>query len=209
MAAVKFICPFRRLDIDKFDPNSKKDIISLFGNPCRNIYPNQVKLLFITGNGFVKTFKEEIKNYVSQNNVSLKILVVSCDNENEEYLKRMEVLCPQTNSYRNQILEELIPLLKEIIIESNCKKDAIQLRFYKDEYRYNFRIAKYDDGENIRTETWWNIQPFNRDAVDLSIMLHGESNIEEDTGDNVVGLLDQGFDFLWQKYKHTQHNFYN
>ena len=97
--------------------------------------------------------------------------------------------------------------MKKILKNTQIDPSKIQLRFFKDEYRYNYRIAKYVDEENVHLKCWWNIQPFNRDAVDLSIMLHGAYVSDLPSDGNVVTCLDDGFDYIFEKYKDTQYKF--
>lgn len=187
--------------------STPKDTLELFGNHLKKVYPKEVKLLFITGNGFFSFFKKDIIHYLSAPDTVLKILLVDYSEENTAYLNRMEEICPQKCSYRQQILEQSLPALKEILAVAQCDPDRIQLRFFKDEYRYNFRIAKYTDGNVIDTKCWWNVQPFNKDAVDLSIMLHGSYLSEEACDQNVIFALDKGFDDLFDQYKNTEYDF--
>lgn len=82
----------------------------------------------------------------------------------------------------------------------------IHIRFFKDEYRYNFRISKYcDEDNNVLGHCWLNIQPFNRDAVDMSIALNGEWDTYSE--DNFFAVLDEGFDRLWEKYEFSEFDF--
>lgn len=186
--------------------STHKDTIELFGNPYKNHFPKEVKLLFITGNGFLNHFKNEITTYLKNPNTTLKLLLVDISDDNIDYVKRMEAICPQKTSYKDQILNESLPALREIITETGAK-DRIKLRFFKDEYRYNYRVAKYVDDENVEIKCWWNVQPFNKDAVDLSIMLHGVCASDTPPDTNVVNYLDKGFDFIFDKYKNTEYKF--
>jgi hypothetical protein len=186
--------------------STHKDTIELFGNPYKNHFPKEVKLLFITGNGFLNHFKNEIITYLKNPTSKLKILLVDVSKSNIDFVERMEAICPQKTSYKDQIEKESLPALREIIAETGAK-DRIQLRFFKDEYRYNYRIAKYLDDENVEIKCWWNVQPFNKDAVDLSIMLHGVCNSDTPPDNNVVNYLDKGFDFIFDKYKNTEYKF--
>jgi hypothetical protein len=188
--------------------STPKDTLHLFGNRYTKKFPSEIKLLFISGNGFFKHFQEELLQCVKYSDCTVKILLLATDAENAAYAARAERLCPQETSYFDQVNGESIPRLKEVIgqLEEN-KKKQIKLRFYKDEYRYNFRIAKYCSGDDIAGKCWLNIQPFNRDAVDLSVGLDGEWTNESQSESNIFELLDQGFDQLWKDYEATEYKF--
>lgn len=180
--------------------SSVEDTLNLFGNGKINKYPSEIKLMFITGNGFFKTFKKDLIECLQNSDCSIKILLMSIDDDNKDYIDRCEFLCPQKPSYseqlRNETLFILIPLIKQY-------PDRIEIRYFKDEYRYNFRIAQYriKDGstDNI---CWLNIQPFNKDAIDLSVGLTGSWNdYSKNIEDNIFYQLDKGFDLIWDKYK--------
>lgn len=186
--------------------STKKDVIHLFGNPYTNEYPSEIKLLFISGNGFFRFFKKELLNCLQKSNCTVKILLLSTDISNQEYAQRMEKICPQKNSYFSQVNDESIPLLKSIVDQlDDDKKKQLKLRFYKDEYRYNYRISKYCSGDYVSGKCWLNIQPFNRDAIDVSIGLDGEWDNEISSNNNIFELLDIGFDQLWDEYKETEY----
>lgn len=188
--------------------SSKKDKRQLFGNSHIKKYPAEIKLLFISGNGFFKYFQNDLLNCLQSSNCSVKVLLLSTDPSNQAYIKRMEKLCPQETPYIQQVNDEAIPILQAIIDQlDEKKKKQIQLRFYKDEYRYNYRIAKYSTGESVYGKCWLNIQPFNRDAVDVSVGLNGEWDDEASSENNIFELLDTGFDCLWNEYEDTAYKF--
>lgn len=48
---------------------------------------------------------------------------------------------------------------------------------------------------------WLNIQPFNKDAVDLSVGLTGSwSSTDKNIQENMFYQSDKGFDLIWDKY---------
>lgn len=190
--------------------STSKDITELFGNRMRNEYPQEIKMMFISGNGFLKRFKKELIESVKKGNCIVKILIVDVSKSNEEYLKRMDQLCPQgDSSYRSQVEKETLPVLQSLINSlDESQKDMIKVRFYKDEYRYNFRISKYHlDQEYAFGRCWLNIQPFNKDAVDVSVALKGSWEPNNPQKNNIFDLLDNGFDSLWERYEDTEHKF--
>lgn len=187
--------------------STRIDDTKLFGSKILNSHPNEIKLLFISGNGFFERYQKHILSCISESDCYVKILLISTDHSNADYLKRMEDVCPQEPSYYKQVNEQSIPILKSIVDGlDDDKKDRLQLRFYKDEYRYNYRIAKYYYDDNIVGKCWLNVQPFNKDAIDLSVRLDGEWD-DNSSNKNVFSELDRGFDLLWDKYESTEYKF--
>ncbi len=178
--------------------STAEDIINLFGDAKTNKYPSEIKLMFITGDGFFKTFKNDIVECLQNSECNIKILLMSIY-DNNDYIKRCEEICPQEVPYLKQTTETTLPILNAI---SKRFPNRIEIRYYKDEYRYNFRIAKYriKDG-TFDNMCWLNIQPFNKDAVDLSVGLTGSwSSTDKNIQENMFYQLDKGFDLIWDKY---------
>lgn len=179
-----------------------EDTVNLFGNEKLKKYPSEIKLMFITGNGFFKTFEKDLVECLQNSDCSVKILLMSIDEENKDYIDRCEYLCPQKLPYSKQLTDETLVILNPLMQKFPGR---IEIRYFKDEYRYNFRIAQYriKDG-SCDNMCWLNIQPFSKDAIDLSIGLAGswndsDKNIEE----NIFYQLDKGFNLIWEKYKPT------
>lgn len=188
--------------------SSPADIRGLFGNPLLKKYPSEIKLMFISGNGFFLHFQKDLLKCLQNSNCTVKVLLLSTDPSNLDYARRMERICHQERTYFHQVDREAICLLQSVVDQlEERKKGQIQLRFYKDEYRYNFRIAKYCNGDEVSGKCWLNIQPLNRDAAELSIGLNGEWDDESSLKSNVFALLDDSFDQLWEDYAHTEHTF--
>jgi hypothetical protein len=185
--------------------STPKDTLYLFGNKLTKEYPAEIKILFISGSGFFEIFQKDLLDCLKNSNCTVKILLLSTDPSNKEYITRMEKLCPQDPTYDHQINGQAIPLLRSISERlGNNKKGQLKIRFYKDEYRYNFRIAKYCEGDDIVGKCWLNIQPFNRDAIDVSIGLNGGWNNSASSDNNIYALLDTGFDLIWDEYESTE-----
>ncbi|MCH5163582.1 MAG: DUF1643 domain-containing protein [Clostridiales bacterium] len=180
--------------------STSEDIINLFGDKKTNTYPSEVKIMFITGNGFFTKFKKDIIECLQNSDCTLKILLMSAKDDNKNYVGRCEALCPQNTTYYDQLIVTTLPILNCIAEQF---PNRVEIRYYKDEYRYNFRIAKYriKDG-TFDNMAWLNVQPFNKDAVDLSIGLTGSWNSsDKNLEENMFYQLDKGFDFIWDKYK--------
>lgn len=189
--------------------STSKDTRCLLGNSITNKYPSEVKLLFISGNGYFKLYNKEIFNCLKNSDCIIKILLLSTNPSNKEYIERMEKLCYQKTPYIEQVNSQSIPLLQSIVDKlEKGKKHQLKLRFYKDEYRYNYRIAKYCNNDDVFGRCWLNIQPFNRDAVDLSVGLNGSWDSERSSDNNIYELLDKGFDYLWDEYESTEYKFF-
>ena len=149
----------------------------------------------------------DIERCLKKSDCEIKILLLDTSNENQQYVIRAEEMCPQGHSYWFQIYEQSLKLLQELITKTKCSENRIKVRFYRDEYRYHYRLAKYHNAnDSITTKLFMNVQPFNKDAVDVSIGFKGEHN-DGIEGENFITLLDDGFDYLWDKYEHTEHRF--
>ncbi len=180
--------------------SSIEDIVNLFGDKKSDRYPAVIKLLFITGNGFFTTFEKDISECLQNSDCKIKILLMSMEEDNKAYIERCEELCPQVKPYESQLKDETLVILNRL----NQKfPNRIEIRYFKDEYRYNYRIAQYriKDG-TYDNFCWLNIQPFNKDAIDLSIGLTGSwNNSTKNLEENIFYQLDKGFDFIWDKYE--------
>lgn len=93
--------------------STAEDIINLFGDVKTNKYPSEIKLMFITGDGFFKTFKNDIVECLQNSEFNIKILLMSI-NDNNDYIKRCEEICPQDVPYFNQTTETTLPILNAI-----------------------------------------------------------------------------------------------
>ena len=188
--------------------STPEDTRNLFGHEAKKRYPSEIKIMFLSGNGFFVHFEKELLECIRNSDCTVKILLLSTDPSNQKYAKRMEDMCPQKTTYFHQVDEEAIPVLQSIMSHlDESKKSQLKLRFYKDEYRYNFRIAKYCDGDNVLGKCWLNVQPFNRDAIDVSVGLNGGWDDKEKLDNNIYKLLDMGFNDLWYKYEDTEYIF--
>lgn len=188
--------------------SNRIDDKNLFGDKLLNRYPTEIKILFISGNGFFAKYQKHIFDCIKNSDCTVKILLVSTAQSNEDYLDRMEKICPQEKHYSIQVNSETIPTLQQIVDQlDDSKKKQLKLRFYKDEYRYNFRIAKYCYEDNTVGKCWLNVQPFNKDAIDLSVRLDGKWDDHSSEEENVFLNLDSGFDTLWDTYESTEYKF--
>lgn len=186
--------------------STKKDSLDLFGNPYTGVYPRELKIMFISGNGFFSHYKNDLTDCL-RHGCLVKILLLSTEDANQSYLSRMNKLCPQTTAYKDQVDAETLSTLRSVFDSLDAKqRQLLQVRFYRDEYRYNFRIAKYCDQDNrVSGQCWLNIQPFNRNAVDMSIALKGGWDATSE--DNFFATLDDGFDRIWHTYPQTEYRF--
>lgn len=185
--------------------STRKDLHNIFGYKVLNIYPVEIRMLYITGNVYLEQFKDELIDCLNHRCI-VKILLVSIDDENANYVHRIEeIYGKKVNEYFDQI-SDVKELLSELLKQYPTQ---IKLRFYRDEYSYNFRSAKYYD-EKKKTMKYIsniNVQPFNKTATDCSIGLSGsyfDSDSHEDTKDNIFYLNNNTFDKLWTKYENTE-----
>ena len=174
----------------------------MFGG-CGYKYPKELKFLFISGNLFMEKFEFKILTAL-KHGCDIKVLIAD-PNKSKDFLERAEVLCPQIKdegSYSAQI-KKTSELIKKIQnqIKINNYEGKIEVRYYIDEYRYNYRLGLY--GEHCETiRLWANFQPPNKDAVDLSLVVHGIYNNDKEK-DSIVLELNNSFDQLWDKYENN------
>lgn len=184
--------------------STQKDIHNIFGCSLFNGYPQEIRMQFITGNVFLAVFKKEFENCL-KHECNVKLLLVSTEQENLDFVTRIEACFGKENGEYRQQIEDVKSLVKEI----NAKgyKGKIRMRFYRDEYFYNFRSAKYCDEKTntVLFKANINVQPFTVPATDCSIGLSGSyKSSDADLEKNIFYLNDRGFDELWEKYAHTQ-----
>lgn len=189
----------------------KKQTKIMFGG-SGYAYPTELKFCFISGNAFMDKFQPEIMEAI-KHGCKLK-LIIADPIKSKDYLTRAEMVCKQEGkdgSYIDQCIFtiKLVEKMKNEIQENNYP-GSIEVRHYHDEYRYNYRIAKYFDpekGEIIRT--WINFQPLNKDAIDQSLTVLGkydEDYVKEEISrvdkesQSIVLSLDTSFDSLWDIY---------
>ena len=189
----------------------KKQASIMFGGGGY-LYPRELKFCFISGNAFMEAFRPQIMKAI-ENGCHLKLLIAN-PTKSASYLERAERICPQggkDGSYINQCLFTL-NFVKEMQREIDEKGyfGKIEIKHYHDEYRYNYRIAKYYDkekGEIIRT--WVNFQPLIKDAIEQSLTVIGrydEEYVKEELSrsdkesQSIVLSLDKSFDELWELY---------
>ena len=218
---VKNDSALKKMGIQSIQPSKStaKDEMDMFGCEELNDYPTEIGFMFITGCVFIEEFKEKIINAINHG-TKVKILVAAydvCNNKDSGFLERTDYFNSQDDcKFWKQISEKTIPVIK--YIKSHTKENnsggGIEVAFYNDEYRYNFRYAKYayckekngiKCGNKVLYKMWANIQPGIADAIDLSIALKGEyiteENGQEDKSTNLLYSEYLLFSRLWDKYK--------
>ncbi len=184
--------------------STKSDVHSIFGYKFLNIYPQEIHMLYITGNVYLSTFKDELIECLKHGS-NVKILLVSTDEENIGFVNRLEkIYGKEVNEFIKQI-DDVKKMIDELKIEY---PNQISLRFYQDEYFYNFRSAKYYDEKKgtVFYKSNINVQPFNTPAADCSIGLSGTyKDTDNNLDSNIFYLNDQTFDDLWEKYEKTNY----
>ena len=186
----------------------------MFGNAalgCR--MPSELKFLFISGDNFIKEYKDSIKKVVL-NGCNVKILIAD-PVKSKDFLQRAEVICPQSNeegSYVEQVLKtkSIIKSIQDEINSINVEnKGSIEIRHYIDEYRYNIRIGIYaEEIDKYKYVAWANFQPMVKDSIDLSLTVIGKAennklvnSSNETEAKNMVLAMNKAFDELWKLYK--------
>ncbi len=184
--------------------STKSDVHSIFGYKFLNTYPQEIHMLYITGNVYLSTFKDELIECLKHGS-KVRILLVSTDKENIGFVNRLEkIYGKEANEFSKQI-DDVKKLIDELKIEY---PNQISLRFYQDEYFYNFRSAKYYDEKKgiVFYKSNINVQPFNMPAADCSIGLSGTyKDTDNNLDGNIFYLNDKTFDKLWQKYEKTNY----
>lgn len=187
----------------------KDDIKKMFGTHVpKKCYPDEIKLLFLTGCVFLRDFKDKIIECLN-NDTKIYLLIASPEKENEEYLKRCSARFSNgVVDYVNEVIEDSLKTINEIKKETNNPENFV-VRFYRDEYQNNVRVSKYSMNDKYIDYYWINVQPISKVAIDLSIALKGHieygSNKEEPTkDDNICLASENGFDTLWETYANTE-----
>ena len=190
------------------------DINKMFGTHIlEKNYPRQLKLLFLTGNVFLTSFKDNIIECI-RNGCEVQLLIASYDNENLFYLERISKLYHDGNvNYVEELRADTLKTVDEILHETREMSGALRVRFYRDEYQNNIRIAKYMDQPPQHTDIsyyWINLQPLTLPAKTLSLALKGfvESDAEDEERDDEKNLClqsEKGFNLLWNIYRETEY----
>lgn len=189
--------------------SSSKDVTDIFGNSILRIYPREIHLLFITGNIYLSTFRRQLLECIA-NGTNVKILLIDTGEDNLDFVHRLEkIYNREPNTFVKQI-DSIKALVNDIrsSIKKNGYSGTLELRFYRDEYFYNYRSAIYYDAkkEEFIHKSNLCIQPLNKPATDCSIGLTG---VYEDTDttleENIFHLNDQTFNILWDNYVNTRY----
>lgn len=203
----------RRLGIHSIGEGllDKKQANIMFGGNGYD-YPKELKFVFITGVVFIREFEKRIMEAV-KNGCEFKLLIADTE-RSIDYLERATLMRSKPDpfgSYVNQI-EMVNSLIAKMQKEASEKgyKGSIEVRHYTDEYRYNYRIAKYRKDDVTIVRAWINFQPINKTAIDQSLTVLGEYNdnekldvltqVEKESR-NIVVSIDDSFDLLWDLYK--------
>ena len=190
------------------------DINKMFGsNMLEKNYPRQLKLLFLTGNVFLSYFKEQIIRCI-KNGCEIQLLIASYDKSNLEYLKRVSKLYHDGEiDYEDELRNDSLKTVDEILQNTRGMAGSLKVRFFRDEYQNNIRVAKYTDQLPHHTDIsyyWINLQPLTLPAKTLSLALKGfvESDTEDAEKDDAKSLCKQsekGFNLLWDIYQDTEY----
>jgi hypothetical protein len=190
----------------------KKQTRIMFGGKGYE-YPSELKFCFISGVVFIKVFTKNIIEAI-KNGCHVKILIAD-PIKSHDYLARANTVNNQNGEYGSYIdqCHTTIQMVEEIrnYIKEHDLTGSIEVRHYIDEYRYNFRIAKFYHNLNDEViKAWINFQPINKNAIDQSLTVIGNYDEEylKDTNsrvsresNNIVLSLDESFDMLWDIYK--------
>lgn len=192
--------------------SNDSDIRRMFGTSLpKKRYPHEIKLLFLTGNVFLRVFKKQIIKCLDEGS-KIYLLIASPEPENTEYLKRCSFRFSEEKiDYVDEIYFDSLKTVQEIKKETK-NPENFKVRFYLDEYQNNIRISRYCfDSEKEKTYYWINVQPLSKPAIDLSIALKGvvetDYSLDEIRVDDkdICQVSEIGFNKLWEKYKNTEY----
>lgn len=189
--------------------SDREDIRKMFGCKPTDLYPYEIKLMFLTGNVFLRHFESRIIECLDQG-TTIKLLITSYKDENKDYLIRTSKrFTDGTVDLVDELLNDSIKTIKRIK-QLTKNPQNFNVRFYRDEYQNNIRISKYWKKENKELEYYWiNVQPISKVAIDLSITLKGYIDSEESIKqeENIYYASEKGFDNLWLEYNYTENEF--
>lgn len=186
------------------------DVKKMFGGSYyRHKFPCVIKLMFLVGDVFLKVYENNFAECMNHG-CEVQLLIARPTEDNREYLERIaERYNRGATDYIKKIKDDtLVTALK--IKSASKNPDNLKIRFFKDEYQNNLRIAKYCKPNGEVTHYWINLQPISKAAKDLSIALKGTVvNDERRSPDgkedeNLCSVSEQGFDFLWNMYGKTE-----
>lgn len=191
--------------------STRDDIEKMFGKTqLKKKYPCIIKMMFVTGNVFLKTFQQNIIESMDEG-CEVQLLIASPEEINREYLERISYRYNAGQiDYQKELQEDTLRTVEKIR-ERSKNPQNFKVRFYRDEYQNNIRISKYliEEGHFL-SYYWLNVQPLNNAAINLSIALKGEYDDEvtdsTEEKDNLCLASEQGFDLLWRKYEDTEQN---
>ena len=182
--------------------STAKDIHLMFGGKH---YPSEIKLMFLTGQVFFQDFKHQIIRAMNHG-TKVKILIASGDPANEEYLDRvrMRYLSNKEKGFYTREITEVVQKTLDEIKRYSINPQNLEVRHYLDEYQNNLRIATYDYNRERRVSYYWiNLQPPNKQALDVSITHRGRVDWTSDNlniDENLCCQFERGFDELWDRY---------
>lgn len=186
-----------------------KDKRNIFGNKFLGDYPKEIRMLYVTGIKYLQTFENELEECL-ENGCEIKILLISEKEEKGDgvnhYISRLAEMYKTTE---DEIIKQLKEVKEKIKDLNELYPNKISIRFYQDEYFYNFRSAAYlYKNDRILYKCNINIQPFNHPASEYSIGLSGtyyDDDEETKKADkNIFVHNNEAFDMLWNKYDYTE-----
>ena len=190
---------------------SKEEIRLMFGDD-KNGYPIELKFLFVTGINFVRDFRHLIIKAIEHGTVVKIMIGDPVSKEGREFLEHNQWFRGPTNESGLtdiQECEKVTEWLKEIHKEAVDRNlpGSLSLRYYTDQYRYNHRIAIYQNNGKREYRLWSNFQPQTKIAMRLTLAVYGTYNeadygehllkAEEETSSLVVAT-DESFNKLWE-----------
>ena len=187
---------------------TRKDARNFFGNPLTKQYPKVIKMMFITGYNFISFYKDAIIDCLK---VGCEIqLLLASPIDNNAYLERLYNLdrSGENNPKPFNTVEEINDTLRILSdINEKCKdcNGKLIVRFFRDEHKYNIRIAQYKVNQREVYHFWLGLSPINSVAINYSISLYGKIDTDKNSDDmEMLKGSENGFDYLWRRYEETE-----
>lgn len=191
----------------------KEEIRLMFGDD-RSGYPLELKFIFVSGINFVEEFKPFMLRAI-EHGTDIKIMIGDpYSKEGRAFLEHNQEFRGKRNKNNMTDVEECDSVTKKLRdmqkeITDRALTGSLRLRYYTDQYRYNYRIAIFEDKNKKReTRMWSNFQPQTKIAMELSLAIYGTHN-EADFDEtslvktdeekrSLVLETDSSFDKLWE-----------
>lgn len=123
----------------------------ILGHEFLNIYPQEIRMLYITGDTYINEYKQKLIECL-KHGCTIKILLLSTDDTPQNpYNKYNKTYVEHIEKFYKEASEKSLKAQTETvkkIVDDLQEYGTISIRFYTDEFFYCFRSAKYCDNHN-------------------------------------------------------------